>query len=586
MLPDVSVSPGAAESTSHLIVLEGRLAQTRLPLTQPIILLGSDPSCDIWLPYPEVAPRHAILAQTPTGWHIRVIDVSKTIAVNGKTTGFSAVCMGDRIGIGQQILELEVASNRRRSEPDAFTSLRLHAAAVAALHASAIEDRWTLDQNRRTMIRRTRQIARRLKLREINEVPVEETQAKSAAPASLALLKDREDLLALERARLDRLRKRLLKRWNTQFGAARTALARREEEVQRRENMLLSKANALETRNNQRSLTPAAAPDSPSLKHRHLTLHSDLLADLDGLRQRNERIRNSLPRDWPVPEQTRHQANVYGHESGPVNDNDDVMRLVEAAEALAGFQARWDAEMASNLVSLEDQAIRMAQREHLIAEREALLETLLEQRVRQSDELNRTIHGAARDQSLSGLQREATEIEIKRLQRELASLNDIWNEHVASPVPHGDESPPAETLTSIQMHLQSLIELLEKSGEWACEAPTASERAELEFLRFNIALYENESMLSHDQAAMGLRQLVQSTCEQIQNGPLAHLQELAGQSSNTTPNIDRRLVMEAKRWKIRAETLEEALAETKRLLGQATGNAIPTTNFPPLRAAA
>ena len=136
------------------------------------------------------------------------------------------------------------------------------------------------------------------------------------------------------------------------------------------------------------------------------------------------------------------------------------------------------------------------------------------------------------------------------------------------------------------MHLQTLIELLEKSGEWACEAPTASERAELEFLRFNITLYDNESMLSHDQAAMGLRQLVQSTCEQIQNGPLAHLQELAGQSSNTTPNIDRRLVMEAKRWKIRAETLEEALAETKRLLGQATGNAIPTTNFPPLRAAA
>jgi len=586
LLPGMSLSLGADESTSNLIVLEGRLAQTRLPLTQPIILMGSDPACDIWLPYPEVAPRHAILAQTTAGWHIRTLDVSKTVAVNGKTTGFAAIAMGDRIGIGHQILELEVASSRRKSEPEAFTSLRLHAAAVAALHAGAIEERWNLDQNQRSMIRRTRQIAKRLKERHIQESPNEYTQAMSPAPAAVVSLKDREDLLALEQARLDRLRKRLLKRWNTQFGAAREALARREEEVKRRENLLHSRTDAQEIRNNQRSFTQQAAADSTSINYGHLTLRADLLADLNGLRQRNERIRNVLPRDWPVPEPIRNQSidSRIDH-LRPADANDDVMRLLDAAKALAEFQARWDADMASSLMSLEDQAIRMAQREHLIAEREALLETLLEQRVRQSDELNQTINVAAREHTLSSLQRESAETEIKRLQRELANLNDVWNSQAVSPVAHGEGIPPAETLAAIQRHLETLVELLEKTGEWACESPTSSERAELEFLRFKIAINENEALFSQDAAGLGLRQLVHSVCEQIQNGPLANLQELVRHPLNNTPSIDRRLVMEAKRWRIRAEALEEALSETQRLLANATGNAESNTKIRSIRAA-
>ncbi len=585
MLPGTSLSLGADESTSNLIVLEGRLAQTRLPLTQPIIFMGSDPACDIWLPYPEVAPRHAILAQTTAGWHIRTLDVSKTVAVNGKTTGFAAIAMGDRIGIGHQILELEVASSRRKSEPEASTSLRLHAAAVAALHAGAIEERWNLDQNQRSMIRRARQIAKRLKKRHIQQSPHEYIQAMSPAPA-IASLKDREDLLALEQARLDRLRKRLLKRWNTQFGAAREALARREEEVIRRENLLHSRTDAQEIRKNQRSCTQQAAADSPSINYGHLTLRADLLADLNGLRQRNERIRNVLPRDWPVPEPMRNQSiDAHIGHLRPADANDDVMRLLDAAKALAEFQARWDADMASSLMSLEDQAIRMAQREHLIAEREALLETLLEQRVRQSDELNQTINVAAREHTLSILQRECAETEIKRLQRELANLNDVWNSQAVSTVAHEDGIPPAETLITIQRQLETLIELLEKTGEWACEDPTSSERAELEFLRFNMTLYENEAMFSQDAAGAGLRQVVHSVCEKIQNGPLANLRELVRHPLNNTPSIDRRLVMEAKRWRIRAESLEEALSETQRLLANATGNAESNTKIRSIRAA-
>jgi hypothetical protein len=107
----------------------------------------------------------------------------------------------------------------------------------------------------------------------------------------------------------------------------------------------------------------------------------------------------------------------------------------------------------------------------------------------------------------------------------------------------------------------------------------------LEFLRFKIAINENEALFSQDAAGLGLRQLVHSVCEQIQNGPLANLQELVRHPLNNTPSIDRRLVMEAKRWRIRAEALEEALSETQRLLANATGNAESNTKIRSIRAA-
>lgn len=581
MLPDASNSTHAVESTSHLIVLEGRLAQTRLPLNQPIILLGSDPACDIWLPYPDVAPQHAILAQVPTGWFIRVIDATKTIALNGKTIASGMVSMGDRICLGHHILELEVASNRRKSETEAIAALRVHAAAVSALHAGAIEERWHLDQRQVAMERRARQIATRLKKRQHEKSPVVEAPAPTADPASLALLKDREEMLAMEQVRVSRLRKRLLKRWKTQFGSTREALARREKEIQRREIQLAAKTDALETRLNHRQLQVPANPNPAPVKSRYLTLREDLLADLDGLKQREARLRHAMPRDWPLPEQHHHTEQA---EQAPNSEaiSDDVLRLLAAAESLAGFQARWDADMESSLMSLEDQAIRMAQREHLIAERETLLETLLDQRARQSEELNRTINGAAREHLLSEIERTNATIEINRLKRELKDLTTLLEEQ---PPTHEPPHATTETMVAVQRQLETLIELLEKAGEWACEAPGASERAELEFLRFNTILDGNERPLVQDANGTSLRLLVQSACDQIQNSILTPLRELPEISRNNVPTIDRRLVMEVKRWRFRAEALEVSLAETQRLLALATGDAPPTHHVPSLRAA-
>ena len=69
----------------HLEVVDGQGKRRRVPLDRPRLLIGREPTCDIYLPHPGVSRRHAQLQLTDQGrWLLQDLRSRNHIYVENK----------------------------------------------------------------------------------------------------------------------------------------------------------------------------------------------------------------------------------------------------------------------------------------------------------------------------------------------------------------------------------------------------------------------------------------------------------------------------------------------------------------------
>ena len=239
-----------------LVVVNGRQAGARRPLSGPLTLIGRAPDCEVRLNVKGVQPHHAMLVQGPDGFLLRNL-AGQAVVVNGADETACRIDHGDVIGVGPFQFRLErtgpSAKQAAEAERDA---LRVQAAAVAAQQAALHEEEIRLRQRRVALEKQEEQLAghleaRRRRLREIHEQmrrEREEFQLARAAAAQeqVALRKEAQEERAAaaamsqqvegRRSRLMELRRRLRRR-ETRYWQARVAvLAQREHELTTCEN--------------------------------------------------------------------------------------------------------------------------------------------------------------------------------------------------------------------------------------------------------------------------------------------------------------------------------------------------------------
>lgn len=73
----------------------------------PVLLIGSDPGCDIMLDEDSVSPRHCLVAWTKEGPILRDLQRSHPTRLNGRRTHSGRLANGDSIGIGRYELTFE-----------------------------------------------------------------------------------------------------------------------------------------------------------------------------------------------------------------------------------------------------------------------------------------------------------------------------------------------------------------------------------------------------------------------------------------------------------------------------------------------
>jgi hypothetical protein len=93
----------AGSSEPSLSVLSGPFAGTRFPLSDPTgeVMIGSDPSCAIHLPVPQVSSVHARLSFDESGAFIQDLSEGRGVFVNDdRVNGRAAVRNGDILWLG------------------------------------------------------------------------------------------------------------------------------------------------------------------------------------------------------------------------------------------------------------------------------------------------------------------------------------------------------------------------------------------------------------------------------------------------------------------------------------------------------
>jgi hypothetical protein len=264
-LPDFAAPPPAAGA--ELIVQNGRLSGSRLPVSGPLTLIGEAAGCDIRLNVEGVAPLQCALAWGPDGLLLRDLAGPGTL-VNGRPVATGPLHDGDTITFGPFRFRLSLPaaySPERAAQEREREALRVQAAAVVAQQAALAEEEERLEQRRAALQRQEEQLAghleeRRGRLLELQKRVREEREAlrKERAASEERLAKDLRDLEALreeavgaqeqvrkERRRLTGFRQRLQGHYRRQLHAERLAIRRREEEVARQQRQIEQDADGL-----------------------------------------------------------------------------------------------------------------------------------------------------------------------------------------------------------------------------------------------------------------------------------------------------------------------------------------------------
>ncbi|MEI2732047.1 MAG: FHA domain-containing protein [Dermatophilaceae bacterium] len=101
-----SAPPRPAEPTS-LVVTEGGLAGTTLPLGPAGVLVGRNPECALVLDDDFASGRHVRLYPRPEGWYVEDLGSTNGTFLDGqRLTAAQPVGVGSALRIGRTVLEL------------------------------------------------------------------------------------------------------------------------------------------------------------------------------------------------------------------------------------------------------------------------------------------------------------------------------------------------------------------------------------------------------------------------------------------------------------------------------------------------
>ena len=98
---------GRGTIPTTLVVTEGRLAGTSLPLTPAGILIGRNPECALVLDDDFASGRHARLLHRNGTWHVEDLGSTNGTQLDGhRLTGAQPVTVGSTLRIGRTTIEL------------------------------------------------------------------------------------------------------------------------------------------------------------------------------------------------------------------------------------------------------------------------------------------------------------------------------------------------------------------------------------------------------------------------------------------------------------------------------------------------
>jgi len=105
--PSMTPQRGRGTVPTTLVVTEGRLAGTSLPLTPAGILIGRNPECALVLDDDFASGRHARLLQRNGAWHVEDLGSTNGTQLDGhRLTGAQPVTVGSTLRIGRTTIEL------------------------------------------------------------------------------------------------------------------------------------------------------------------------------------------------------------------------------------------------------------------------------------------------------------------------------------------------------------------------------------------------------------------------------------------------------------------------------------------------
>ena len=91
----------------YLVVTEGNLAGTRIPLSGCAVLIGRADDSTLVLDYDYAATRHARIAQQGDDWYVEDLgSTNGTYLDRAKVTGPTRVPLGVPVRIGKTVIEL------------------------------------------------------------------------------------------------------------------------------------------------------------------------------------------------------------------------------------------------------------------------------------------------------------------------------------------------------------------------------------------------------------------------------------------------------------------------------------------------
>jgi hypothetical protein len=216
-------TPALASPYPELILRTGRHQGTRRALKAPITFIGSEKGCDIRLTVNGVQPFHCVIAVGPDGPILRSWNQS-TVTVNGLAVHLQQIQDGDLLGIGPFEFEIRASASTLPSPsnpgPNEFNpNERLDE--IRDLQRQLSEGRAEFRRDRKEKERRI----------------AEQLHDLAAARESV---EKRENDTRRECSRLEKLRKRFIRRWKTHWSTERSRLEKEAECFQREHAVLES----------------------------------------------------------------------------------------------------------------------------------------------------------------------------------------------------------------------------------------------------------------------------------------------------------------------------------------------------------
>jgi len=102
-----------ARNRVSLIVVEGHARGTEHVVTTPSLTIGRGPAVDILIADDAMSKQHAAIEATAEGYRVRDLGSTNGVRVNGSRVPAADLKHGDRIALGEHVLQYLVESKDR-----------------------------------------------------------------------------------------------------------------------------------------------------------------------------------------------------------------------------------------------------------------------------------------------------------------------------------------------------------------------------------------------------------------------------------------------------------------------------------------